>query len=278
MGKLIVCNGRQAERPFYFKLTDTYVYSMEELCYYLYNNVEVINEELFDNALVNWVRKELELGDRAEVLSELLERKAGLKDYAVCILCSSDYYSEAEIKSLLHIMDELGNLTPIDKKKKKADNYIKYRQFTEAATEYENILNSPEAAGLSNIQYGDLMHNLAVAQINTIGLTAAAESFKEAYERNKNQESLRQYLLTLIMSRQEERLKQEISNYGVSGDFLEQIRSELQRLNQEAENSEDYKVIRNLLEYKDSGRIAPFYEMTGDLINLWKQEFRRENS
>jgi hypothetical protein len=278
MGKLIICTGRQAENPFYFKLTDTFVYSIEELCYYLYHNIEVMNEDLFDSVLVDWIRVDLELGERANKLLELLDSKAGLKDYVVCVLCSADYYSEAEIKQLIYIMDELGKLTPIDKKKKKADNYMKYRQFTEAAMEYESILNSQEAAALDSIQYGNLVHNLALAQINTIGLIAAADRFKEAYDRNQNKESLRQYVYTLIMSRQEERLKLEVLNYGIGQDFLEEVQSELQLYYEEAEASEEYQVIGNLLEYKDSGRIVQFYEMTGDLINGWKQEFRRENS
>ncbi|MGB8453014.1 MAG: hypothetical protein WCD89_11885 [Anaerocolumna sp.] len=278
MGKLIICNGRQADKPFYFKLTDTSVYSIEELCYYFYHNIEIIHEDLFDQALLDWIREDLKLGERADKLLELLDSKAGLKDYVVCVLCSADYYSEAEIKKLILIMDELEKLTPIDKKKKKADNYMKYRQFTEAALEYENILNSQEAEVLDSIRYGNLVHNLALAQINTIGLTAAADSFKEAYERNHNKESLRQYFYTLIMSKQEERLKQEVLNYGTSQDFLEEIQSELRIYYEEAEASADYQVIGNLLEYKDAGKIVQFYEMTGDTMNEWKQVFRRENS
>lgn len=278
MGKLIICNGKQADKPYYFKLTDTYVYSIEELCYYIYNNIDIIQDELFCDELVSWIGEDLKLKDRADKLLELLEGKAVLKDYVVCILCSGDYYSESEIKKLLHIMDELGNLAPLEKRKKKADNFIKYRQFTEAALEYEMILNSTEAAGMDSITYGNLVHNLAIAQINTIGLAGAADRFKEAYERNHNGESLKQYFYALIISRQEERVKEEAAGYGIGQDYLEQIRRELQSYNGEAENSEGYQVIGNLLEHKDNGRIVPFYEMTGDLINQWKQEFRRENS
>ncbi len=277
MGKLIICNGKQAERPYYFKLTDTYIYSIEELCYYFYNNIEAITEDLFDYAFVKWIREELKLEERADKLLELLDSKAGLKDYVVCILCSADYYSETEIKQLLRIMDELGNLSPLDKKKKKADTYIKYRQFTEAATEYEKILNSKEAALLDSIQYGNLVHNLALAQINTVGLSAAADRFKEAYDRNHNKETLKQYFFALIMSRQEDRLKRESLDYGISADFMEQIQSELRSYYTEAEESEDYQSINNLMEYKDSGRIVQFYQLTGDLIHQWKQEFRKEN-
>lgn len=278
MGKLILCGGRQTDKPYYFKLTNTYVYTIEELCYYIYNNIEFIQEELFLEALITWIREELDLEDRADKLLELLENKAGIKDYVVCILCSADYYSETEIKQLLHIMDELGNLTPIDKKKKKADNYMKYRQFTEAALEYEAILSSTEAAGLDNAGYGNLLHNLALARIYTIGLAAASDTFKEAYERNQDRESLKQYLNALVMSRQEERLKQEVINYGIGEEELNRLRSDLEIYESEAKISEGYQVITNLLEYKDNGRIIPFYEMTEDLINQWKQEFRRENS
>jgi hypothetical protein len=80
------------------------------------------------------------------------------------------------------------------------------------------------------------------------------------------------------MSRQEDRLKQEILNYGVSQEFVQQIQNELQLHYAKAEASEGYQVIENLLEYKESGRIVQFYQMTDDLINQWKQEFRRENS
>ncbi|QHQ59547.1 hypothetical protein Ana3638_01000 [Anaerocolumna sedimenticola] len=278
MGKLILCNGKLAEQPYHVKLTDTYLYSIEELCYYIYNNIEVITEDFFNDTLINWIRMVLKLVQGADKLSKLLESKAGLKDYVVCVLCSADYYTETEIKQLLVIMDEWGNLTPIERRKKKADNYIKYRQYTEAVMEYEMILNSPEAASLDSLQYGDLIHNLALAQIYTIGLAAAAEVFKQAYERNHNKESLKQYLCTLILSKQEEKLNQEVLNYGVGEEYLEKIKNELDEYYQEAESSSGYEVIESLFEHKNAGQIVPFYQIAGELINGWKQEFRRENS
>lgn len=277
MGKLIICNGKQAEQPYYFKLTDTYVYSIEELCYYLYNNIEIIQEDLFDQALVTWIQEELELKERGDKLRFLLEGKAGLKDYVVCILCSADYYSEDEIKKLIHTMDEFVHLSPFDKRKQKADNYVKYRRFTAAQAEYESLLDSTDAAGTDSVAYGSLMHNLAVAQINTMGLAEAAERFKEAYERSHSKESLRQYFYALILTRQDERLEKEVMNYGASQDYLELLRNELENFYEEAEASEGYQVIGNLKEQKENGRIVPFYDMAGDVINRWKQEFRKEN-
>jgi flagellar motility protein MotE (MotC chaperone) len=121
------------------------------------------------------------------------------------------------------------------------------------------------------------MHNLAVAQINTMGLAEASDRFKEAYERSHNKSSLRQYFYALILTRQDERLKQEVMNYDASPDYLEQLKKELEVFYEEAEASEGYQVINNLKEQKENGRIVPFYDMAGELINRWKQEFRKEN-
>lgn len=278
MGKLIICSGKQTLKPYYFKLTNTKIYSIEELCYYIYNNIDVMNEEFFGDLLVTWMSTELQLEESANKLQELLNVDAGLKDLVVCILCSADYYTEMEIKQLLQTMDEMARLTPIEKKKNKANNYLKYRQFTEAATEYENILNGKDVANLTGEEYGDLVHNLAVVQLNTVGIAVAADSFKEAYERNHNAESLKQYLYSLKMSKQEERFLQECLAYEVSQKSQEQIQNEIELKFMEAETSDEYKVVNNLKECKQVGKMSQYYKMAEELIGQWKQEFRRENS
>jgi hypothetical protein len=278
MGKLIICNGKQTEKPYHIKLTKTNIYSIEELCYYIYHNIDVINEEFFASCLTKWISEEVQLAERAIKLQELIKIGAGLKDLVVCILCSADYYSETEIKQLLLTMDEIAKLTPIEKMKKKADRYVKYRQFTEAVTEYENILNRKEAASLTSKEYGNLLHNLAVVQLNTVGVLVAADNFKEAYERNNNIESLKQYLYALKISKQEEKFQQETLAYEVNQELQEQILKYIERSYMEAETAEEYKVVNYLNECKQAGRISQYYQMAEDLINQWKQEFRRENS
>jgi hypothetical protein len=277
MGKLIICSGKLANKPFHIRLTNTNLFSIEELCYYVYTNIELIGTDFFDSSLLEWMSKELDLAERAQRLKDLLDINAGLKDSIVCILCSADFYTETEIKQLLHTMDELAKLTPIEKMKKKADNFIKYRQFTEASMEYEKILESKEAVMLSGVEYGNLVHNLAIIQLNTIGVLAAANSFKEAYERNRNIESLKQYLLALKLSKQDERYENEIKNFNIVQDILDEMNESLQQVNFEVESSDEYKIIDELYDYKQSGKMNQFYQVARDRIEQWKMEFRLEN-
>ena len=57
MGKIIVCNTKTAQNPYTFLNTKVSVYSYEELCYYLYNNMVLVGEEDVSARLSAWIRR-----------------------------------------------------------------------------------------------------------------------------------------------------------------------------------------------------------------------------
>lgn len=278
MGKLIICNGKQSDIPYYIKITNTKVYSIEELCYYIYNNVDILNEDFFGESFIRWLKEDVNLEDRACKLSEIKNKGGTLKEIVVTILCSCDYYTETEIKEFIHSLDELINLSPYEKLKKKADNYLKYRQFAEAALVYEKILDGEEVKSLSSEEYGNILHNLAIIKLHMVGIAEAADGFKEAYERNKNPESLKQYLMALKLSKQDSVFLEEANAYGVSDAIKDEMSDEIRSSLEEAKHTQEYKIIEIFQECKQSGRINQLYRIADELINSWKQEFRRENS
>ncbi|MDF2473606.1 MAG: hypothetical protein K0R21_1388 [Anaerocolumna sp.] len=278
MGRLIVCQGRQTVAPYYYKITNTKVYSIEELCYYIFTNIEILNKGFFGYPLCDWIEEELELPECADKLRKLLDADAMLADLVEVVLCSNGYYTDGEIRQILRYIGEMERLTPFQKKKKKADNYLRYRQFTEAETEYKQILGGTKIGVVTAKEYGDILHNLAVVQLNTVGVAIAATTFKEAYEKNQNVTTLKFYLLALKLSKAEERYQQEIEAYQVDHRLLDEIQSELDEGLREAEQSEEYKVVNTLREYKSAGRITHFYQAAEDIVEHWKIQYRRENA
>ena len=97
MGKVILCTGKTARNPYYFLSTGTRVYTIEELCYYIYHNIETVSEELVCPELVAFLRNELGLEERADQLEKLYATHAGIKDIIVLILCSADFYEEKSV-------------------------------------------------------------------------------------------------------------------------------------------------------------------------------------
>ncbi|MCR5610201.1 MAG: hypothetical protein K6G26_14180, partial [Lachnospiraceae bacterium] len=184
MNSLILCAGEVTKNPYYFSITDTKVYSIEELCYYLFNNIYVISPELIDDNLVQWIDKEIKMPQLAEKIKLLIIKGKNLKDMVTTIMCSSDYYNEQEIRNLIDTIDRIEGMPEIRRRKIKADNLLKYNNYSMAGREYESILASKEAKELEDEYYGNILHNLGIVKIHTSSFMTAAACFKEAYKKN----------------------------------------------------------------------------------------------
>ena len=125
MGKLILCSSVIAKNPYCFSMTKTKVYSIEEVCYYIRNNIYMMQEEVFDRGFADWIRGELGMEETADKLDRMREDHNNLKDIVVTLCCSCDYYTESEINELIVIMDQTQNVPMRGRQKIKADTYLK---------------------------------------------------------------------------------------------------------------------------------------------------------
>lgn len=275
MGKIILCSGKPAKKPFHFELTNTNIYSMEELCYYIYNNIYAMTEEAFGISLVNWMQDEIQLPEIANKLYRLISGHNGLKDIVVTILCGSDYYTEPEIKELMEIIDAICHLPAIKRQKIRADHYIKYGKYQAAAKEYRAILNEKEAAIFTEEEYGNIKHNEAVIKIHTASSREAAEVFKEAYKHNRNEDSLKAYLLALKLGNCQGEFEQAIMEYNICPELVLEVNQEMEEKREEAKSSPEYMKLINLEALKKEGKVNEYYNEINHLIDSWKQEYRQ---
>ena len=277
MGKVILCTGKTARNPYYFLSTGTRVYTIEELCYYIYHNIETVSEELACPELVDFLRHELGLEERADQLEKLFATHAGIKDIIVLILCSADFYEEEEIRLLLSELDSLNEMTPLQRKKRSADHYLESGQYREAMKAYRNIIYSREPVEMNSIEYGDILHSLAVLYAKTGAFVTAAEEFRAAYERNGNQESLKQYLYALKFSKQDELFDKEIGRVAENRALMEEIENELYAVSENEDNTYDYHELRRIKELKECGRVTDYYKAVDELVGRLKNKYRAEN-
>ena len=61
MSGYILCQTKKAQRPYFIENISMNIYSIEELCYYLYHNLYLADHTVFNEELCNWLRDELEL-------------------------------------------------------------------------------------------------------------------------------------------------------------------------------------------------------------------------
>jgi hypothetical protein len=99
MGKIILCRGKKADTPLTVLQTGVKLYTAEELCYYIYNNIYLIGQDFIDDNLISFLD---ETGEKelAERVRKLKETGGSLAQIFVIILKTIDYYSVAEIEQL----------------------------------------------------------------------------------------------------------------------------------------------------------------------------------
>ncbi len=282
MGKLILCSGARTARPYTFPVSGIRVYSMEELCYYLFHHVHLMEEDVIREELIDWIQTELKLPERAEKLRKLKEKKADIKTLVTVVLCSADYYTENEIKSLLKLLDETASLSRIKKSSLKAKHYLDKQQYREAAQEYEELLADEEAKEFTPEEYGDLLHNLAVARLHTIGFEAAAGLFEQAYVRNRREETLRQYLTVLRIlgwegqcGNMQEEYRDKLEEYQVEEELRGKVEAELVGWQEEAEACSAMEELRKLERLMRQGRMEEYYRRAEEMLEDWMGSLRQ---
>lgn len=276
MSKLILCSGARTKIPYCFASTGIRVYSIEELCYYIFHYIYMIEEDIYSDALIDWIQTELKLSERAEKLKQLKRQNADVKTMVTFVLCSADYYTEAEIKGLLKKLDNIIGMPKVRRSCIKASNCLSEGQYPEAAAEYERILESEEAKDLSPEEYGDVLHNLAIAKVHTSGLKEAAQLLYQAYERNHREESLCQYLYALRLLEHEVLYRDKLEEYQVGEELQTTLDHFMEQKSEEAELSEQMAMIRFLKNMKEKGQMLEFYKKTEELLETWKAEVRRK--
>jgi len=235
MGKVILCSGVYSRDPFEVgggKL----VYSIEELCCYVYENVIKLDAEFFSTELIRWLREKVDMQEIAEKLEFLEENNYSFKDRVVALLCSADYYTEDEIIALIKKMNAWENLPLWRKKKLQADELLLDGRYVRARSEYESILTID---GIGDLDTGNIYHNIGVAKMHTISASEGATDFYKSFLISGNLDSLRccivAYLLDGDLKKAEDICKKE----GYPGDFLSSCKAEYERCLEEADMSED---------------------------------------
>ena len=75
MSYVLLCKGNKALKPYYIEDIRKKIYTLEELCYYLYHNTVLCAEELVRFQLAHWIGHQLGFQDLSESLLRILEKE-----------------------------------------------------------------------------------------------------------------------------------------------------------------------------------------------------------
>jgi len=277
MGKLIVTTGNYAKTGYLLKNSKQNIYSIEELCYCIMRNPELCDDYLYDDGLARYIRETLGLKERGALLADLIKRDAPLKDLITVIFCSCDYFTKEEIEEFLQEQSKVERSEEWVRTKSKADSYLIHENYRDAVMNYRLLLKEKDNFGITSETLGDIYHNLAIALLHTDGFAEAADYFREAYERNNREESLKQYLLALRFSEDKVMYESALDIYQVSESVSKWLDVAFFQTELETQEISDFNELNAIRQLLKEGKINEFYAGVKRMTEQMKEQYRKYN-
>lgn len=272
MNRVLTCIGDYADNPLYIDKVFTNVYSAEELCYVLYENAFLLDKEILDRSLVQWVEKELHLTDLAKDLYVLINQNASAAAFVGTILSYVGYYNRDEIARVESILRMNVSMNVFEKWKAKADFLVENRHLLLAIHEYEKLLEGlPEEE--VELKAG-VLNNMGVTYMNLYLNDSAARCFKASYEVDNNPEAMKHYLAAMRLSLTDEEYIKLIAEEEDAYKMSITLESRIEEVGREFDISDKAARLKEVFEKKDNGAAGLYYEELGEFCESLKDEYR----
>lgn len=269
MGKIILCRGQRTDKPYVTPQTDIKLYSAEELCYYIYNNIYLIGQDLIDDNLIEFLQAVGE-GELAARVKKLKESGASLAQILVTILKSIDYYSVAEVEQLKEILNTLGKQSVCERLKARGDGYLNAKFYFAAISCYESIIKDYKGKDLLAADYAKVYHNLGTAYARMFMYEKAIEYYDEAYRLGQHEESKKCSIAASIMAKKDK----EPVNVDVQEDEYV-VQRELETLMDNARYSDEYRELEDIDRLKGDGNLTQFNQAIDAKLTSWVANLKR---
>lgn len=263
-----LCVGKYAKEPFRFHKSDRGIWFVEELCYYLCRNIHLLDKDIMTEDLANWLDEQCGMPQAAKRLGDVISAGGTLTSFVSIILEESYLKTAEQIKQLLDIVKENENLSLYERRKNRGDYLLENKKYVLAVMEYTRLCMDLEER--DDRLEGHVIHNMGCAYARLFEFHTAAECFLKAYEKNKEQEEIRGFLLCKRMELPKKEyiaLTTENSLYYEEGLKLE---AEMEQTETEWQHSEEKQQLDAALMQDD--REASHEKLKGQ-FEKWKEEY-----
>lgn len=215
MSGYVLCSGALAEHPFLLREMGLMIYSAEELCYYIYHNYPLIDDNFVSDELLNFIEQELGLVEETKYLRDMKEDNQGLSPLLMSILRMFHYYNETELKEFQLGFEEFRH-NPLDKRRAiKADFLLERGHYLSAIQIYHLFDDEKQNPMLGQEFYMRIYQHMAIGYIKLGLYNEALSAFMKAFEAKQSEELLKQmYQFSLF------------TTLGLNGKIYNQIKPE----------------------------------------------------
>lgn len=248
MSGYILCQTKKAEIPYYIENISTNVYSLEELCYYFYHNLYLVDETILNERLCVWFQEELDLPKLAAKLQTLFVRNFSIEEFLYPVFKEINYLTYEEMKNLNMQIQKLSEESPLLREKCKGDALVESGMYVHAIQVYQKLLKEDDLETVREGFTESVCYNLGCAYSYLFQMEKAVECFQKAYEGSRSRESLIAYLLAFGVTKTPEEYQNLVRRLGVEKEILKEIKAKLTEFGKKPEIPADSENVDKMLE------------------------------
>ena len=273
MSKLILCCFPCAKNPYYLENAKQNIYSIEELCYFLQDNIYLLDENIMTVEFCDWLVTELKAVRLAGKLRGMMEDNRGFSAFCMQIIRDSGYFSKNEMQFLEMKLQKMDHQSSYENRKIKADQYMERKMYLLAISEYRNLLLHASKSQSDIRVSGDIWHNMGTAYARLFCFERAVSCYEKAYELSHRVDSLKAAAQAACFLEEGERVQWFLQrSHHIRQEQLEAMKKNIDELGQMTEVSAEYEKILKLERLERVSQLQARSEM-GWQVDQWKEDY-----
>jgi len=273
MGSYILCQPNKATKSYYLEGISTNIFSIEELCFFLYHNIYLLDDTIINDKLCQWIGKDLGFQSLGLKLSNQLLEGIDIESFVLPIFKEINYLSHDEYKRLGAKLEQLDEQPTIVKDKLKGDCLVRYGKYINGIKVYQDILKSVDETNLGGQFSGTIYHNMGCTYARLFQMDEAKECLKKACELLHTRAAIKSYLGIIYMTEPLEEFNEEALRLGVDNNTKEEILLELKISENGEVVSQSYDEFQKAKAAKANGDSSEYYKAMDLLLEKMTKEY-----
>ncbi|MCR5249426.1 MAG: hypothetical protein K6E50_02335 [Lachnospiraceae bacterium] len=237
MVNIYQCVGRYASAPLVIRNSYIRVWCLEELCYYICENADLLDDSFPNNELLDWLADECGLRDLSQRLKVIRRQSVKLESFVLEILNEAHYVDEEEGKRIARVIRANRTMPETERVMVLADYFLRGGHLSAALSAYEALLRK-ETDGPDDGQRSRIWCNMGVVYARLFCFREAADLYARAYELSGDGEALFGYLAAMRMQLSDSEYLKFVSEYTEDNTIPAELEERLQQIRRDHEETD----------------------------------------
>ncbi|MCR4890969.1 MAG: hypothetical protein K5989_02105 [Lachnospiraceae bacterium] len=268
------CVGQRASVPYLIKDAGIGIYSAEELCYYIRENIFMLDRDFFTDDLLSFMRKELILPELEDKLSHIIQYGGSFSDLVEELFNTVSFVSRSELGTIQRALSVSDKLGAYEKLRIKGDFLMKCGRPAAAVLSYRKAIDGMDEKKMPR-ETARIYHNIGVAFASLFLFDLSACNFEKAFSLCPDTEDYRiAFLAAKRLFLSDKDFKSYTDREAVAKAELDEVEALFGAGKKAVEKRKDERAYRSALKLLDKGDKEAFFKEAEKILIDWKNEYR----